>query len=405
MKRKLLIASLSAMACLTVSSCDMISGFFPNPGLTEKEARTFTQDAEKSTRNHLATVANGDTYYLDVTASASANYDITLKNSSTYNSKVEESRKYGSVEGGAIAHLQLDLASIRNDKLGTSNVNASGNAVLISNLVEGRDTYTEKFDGSMLIYGDKSSLTLNVKEGEYTNNQVTSLNNDEEKMLADVINEAVVAPSKQKFDMSVITGAAESMYIDWTWYDEFEGKTNQFKDKEITSAEYLDYVDSKFFGDVLENDLDDQSYALIVKVLDKQESILPEYFFTYTKESNDAGTILHGVFNYELWKLALQAAVVEIAAEEVENLEDLMDDIEELTTLYMPTKFVWEYDLAVDTNGVISGYQLHLDVEGTYKAENEWIYGETTYVDTQEFIYKASTTIKFDFRVANTPKA
>lgn len=404
MKRKLAVMTLSALACLTISSCDIIGGFLPTQGLTEKEARTFTQEAGKTTRQHLVNTANGEAYYLDFSVSADANYDVSTKITSTYNNKVDEERNYGNIAGSGSASVYLDLTNIKSDKLGTSYINASGNVNATTNYVLNGNQDTSYSNVTAQVVGDKSELTVNYKldDGEEVKEKA-AIDPDSEKEVADVIEEIVTAPSDQNLNLGLVTGV-ENQLISWNWYSEFETKTNQFKDKEITSKDYLDYVDEKFLGNVLENDLDQESYDLIVKVLDKYEAILPEYFFNFSKEEVNGSTVLHGEFNYNLWKLSLQAAVVEVAAEKVENLEELMADIEEMTTLYMPTKFVWTYDLTVDANGVISAYKLHLDVEGTYKLEEEWSYGDTTYVDTNEITYKANANLSFNFRVASTPK-
>ena len=403
MKRKLLIMSLSAMVCLTVSSCDIIGGFLPSQGLTEKEARTYTQDVEKNTREHLSLLANGPSYYVTFNESLSANYDVKFRSATTFYNQVEESHNYGTISSNGNGNAYLDLANIRSSQLGTSNINFSGSLnTWLSEASYGKVTNNNR--RSIQVMGDKSNLEVKTNENGNESSDSTSINGEDEILIANVINNIVSATGNQSFDLSTIIGI-EGQTISWKDYDEFQTKTNQFKDKEITSAEYLDYVDSKFFGDILENELDDESYALIIKVLDKQEAILPEYYFNYTKEQSASGAVLHAAFNYDLWKLAFQTAIVEIAAEEVENLEELMDDIEEMASLYMPTKFDWEYDLASDSNGVFAGYNLLLDVEGVYKSEQKWSYGDQEYFDTTEITYEVYAQMSFNFKASGAPIA
>ena len=148
-----------------------------------------------------------------------------------------------------------------------------------------------------------------------------------------------------------------------------------------------------------------QIYNLIIKVLDKYESILPEYFFKYTKEEANGYTVLKADFDYGAWVLSFGLAVADILKEEAVDLQDVMDLVDRITTSYLPSKLEMHYELKIDNKGCFAGYSFDLDVQGKATETLEWSNNSGTYVDTTSVNYSATASIKVDFRAADTPKA
>ena len=405
MNKKLLIVSLSALTCLSLSSCDILGslGGLQENQLSAKEVRDYTQEVMDNTRNHLTNLANSDKYHLDFDTKINAEYNVSIEHSSTYDSEVVKEAVYGAINGNAVATANLDLLEINKSSLKGSNGSLVG-ALNVSNTYDDsivKDELNQSLDFDLSVT-DKE-LKVKVKDNDYNTNEHYQMEAYETELAASIAKAVVAFPEDLVFDLD-IPSEEENVYMDLSILEEINDKTNQFKDKEITSLEYVEYLDSKLLGNSLKNGMTEEDYSLVVKVFDKHESILPEYFFKANKTQENGYTLLKGEFDYTSWVVAFGIAVADILKEETVELQDVMDLVDKFATSYLPSKFEMSYVLKVDNAGCFAGYSFDINVQGNATEEIEWSNNMGNYVDTTKVAYNGSAHFEFNFRASDTPK-
>ena len=403
MKRKLLVVSLSALTCLSLGSCDILSNLGGlQGGLTAKEVRDYTEEVMDTTREYLVSLAEGDKYHLDIDTKFNAEYNISVENSSTYDSETSRESLSGSINGNATATAKLNLLEINKGSLKGSDGSLKGKLEAVNSYDDSitKDETKQKYEFDFS--ANDKELKVKVKDNDNNTNETYQMSAYETEVAASIAKAAIVFPEDLIFDLT-IPSSGETSRIDFSILDEVNDKTNQFKDKEISALEYVEYLDSQFLGNELKNGLETEDYNLIVKVFEKHESILPEYFFIAKKTEEKGYTLLKGEFDYASWVVAFGVAVADILKEEVDDLESVLDLVERFTTSYLPSTFDMSYVLKVDNNGCFAGYTYDMRVQGNATEEVEWSNNSGSFVDTTKVNYTGSAHFELNFRAGNTP--